>query len=183
MASVKITNYMREKIRDAAVTAGFAERTEKLAIAEDQIARKVYSYLMDAKVVAIAETLPAEWVARTTAIRVNAGGYNATLQMLEQRVVPYGTSYRYDRLGDIKHGPLCDEIQTHVNLVKDLTAEKEKAKRATYQMLSGISTIGKLEEVWPEGAAFYAEYKTAPPVQLPAIRTDEVNAMLGLPKP
>ena len=60
-----------------------------------------------------------------------------------------------------------------------VSIHKDTAKRQVKALVGSVTTIKKLAEVWPEGAAFYAEFNDETR-NLPAIPTTELNQLLGL---
>lgn len=183
----KLTKYSREAIARRAVAHSFDPRQAELKIAEDRLAREAYATLFSDAELAIVATLPEGWVRLDACLQFNVGGQRITLDVSGDGLpVPYrprgseNGGYYCHQLGVIEHGDLCDRIQKHAQTVDTVKSERRAALRATEQMLGAVTTTGKLKEIWPQGAQFYAEYEDKPPVHLPAVRVDEVNAALGL---
>jgi hypothetical protein len=182
----KLTKYEREDIARRAVAGAFEQREAELAVAADALAREAYNVIVPLAEQKLAAKLPANWLRRDNCLRYNVGGQDITLCVEgEGFLVPYRAagssegSYSCNRQGVIPHGELCDRIQAHAILADQTKNEKRAAYRATLAMLESIGTTTKLHEVWPQGAPFYSPLASKP-AGLPAVRVNEVNAMLGL---
>jgi len=58
--------------------------------------------------------------------------------------------------------------------------ERRAASSALRRMLDNVTTTKRLREVWPQGEQFFARFDKEDRPPPPALRVDEVNAMLGL---
>lgn len=184
----RLTNSARESIALVAVAHSFDPKAEALAVTENDLAREAYASLIPDAERAIVEALPQGWVRRDECLRFNAAGYSVRLRTTGEALpVPYRPrgsdhgGYGCNEIGTIPHGDLADRIQAHAQAVEDMRVARRRAYNATLKMLSTVSTVKRLREAWPEGALFYSAYEndnTA--VALPAVRVDEVNAMLGI---
>lgn len=183
----RLTNDVRDAITLRAVTESFAARDEAIKQAEDQLAREAYALLFsEAETKAVAK-VPENWFRRDQCLRFNAGGYSVRLSLIGEGLpVPYRAAgsddggYYCHTLGSIPAGDLCDRIQAHATAVEALKRERGTAHRSVRTMLSGVTTIKQLRAAWPEGEPFFKPYEDAPAAALPAVRVDEVNALLGL---
>lgn len=188
--SDRLTKSMRESIANAAVDASMKARIAEFKRAEDALAREAYGAVYSKEELRAAKKLPAHWLRRDACLRFNVGGQTHQLQLADKDglPVPYRRKdsdqggYSCSTLGVIQPGDLCDRIRAHANAKEKLKAEADSALNVTKQMLWSISTLEKLRQQWPEGAPFYARYEGGPTVMLPAVRTEEVNALLGLKK-
>jgi len=183
----KLTKYSREAIARRAVAHAFDPRQAELAKTEGALAREAYSTLFPSTELALVAAVPSNWVRLDACLQFNVGGQSIRLNVEGEGLpVPYRMkgseygSYGCHQLGVIEHGDLCDRIQAHAQLVDAVKNERRAALRATENMLEAVTTTGKLKEVWPQGEQFYAEYDDRPAVSLPAVRVDEINALLGL---
>lgn len=183
----KLTRYFREAIARRAVSHAFDPRQADLAVAEDMLAREAYNLIFPAKEQALVATVPTNWFRLDACLQFNVGGQRITLNVAGDGLpVPYrmkgndSGTYNCHVVGVIEHGELCDRIQAHAQLVETVKSERRAALRATENMLNAVTTTGKLKEAWPQGEQFYADYEDAPAPSLPAVRVDEINAILGL---
>lgn len=183
----RLTKDLRQSIANAAVAHSFDPKADAHKVAEDALAREAYAHVIPASEVAAAEAMPSNWYRRDACLRFNAGGYTVRLNLIGDGLpVPYQAKgeayggYHCAVLGSIPPGDLCDRIQAHAQDGEQLKAERRKAYQAVFAMLEGVSTLKRLAEVWPDGEQFYKRYAETPAASLPAVRVDEINAMLGI---
>lgn len=183
----RLTKDLRLSIANAAVDHSFNPKAEALKVAEDALAREAYAFVISDAEVKAAEAMPSNWYRRDPCLRFNVGGYTLRLQLIGDGVpVPYRAKgeeyggYHCGNLGSIPAGDLCDRIREHAQAVEALKAERRTAFRAVFSMLEGVTTLKRLAEVWPDGEQFYKHYSSTPAASLPAVRVDEINAMLGI---
>lgn len=128
------------------------------------------------------------WLREDRCLNFNAGGYSLTFEVNDPVRVPYrtpyGRGYSCNTLASIQDQDLMKRMQQWAQEVEKLRQEKRDAYRATLLLVGKFSTVKALKEAWPEGYEFYKKYDVAQTnrPQLPALRIEEVNAMLGLPK-
>jgi len=182
---MKLTNEMRDTIVAKAIAAAFDQRERDFAVAEDGLAREAYAQVYPAEVLKLANALPSNWLQYDICINYTASGMRFTLRTVTNHLrVPYtvsGTSSRYchNSHGELV-GELADRVVAHATAKDKADQEKKQVKRQLQTMLSSITTLAKLKETWPEGASAYAHLSENKPYLPPAIRTDEINALLGL---
>lgn len=111
-------------------------------------------------------------------LRFNCGGYDLRFTVTPAVAVPYSTHCA--RLGTLT-GDLAERGQAHANAGQTFRTEYETAYCALLRMLEGVGSVKALHKAWPEGIEFYKTYLTAAPgANVPALRVEEVNKMLGL---
>lgn len=184
----RLTNGIRDGITARAVAHAFDPKAEALAVQGDGLAREAYAYVFPASETALVAKVPENWFRLDQCLRFNVGGYTIRLTLAGDGLpVPYRAKgsdhggYGCNNLGVIPAGDLCDRIRAHAQATEDLKKDRQSARRSVQTLLSGVTTIKRLREVWPEGEAFFKPYEEvlgAP--GLPAVRVDEVNAALGL---
>ena len=183
----RLTNDMRSAITSAAVAHGFDARQEAFAAVEDSLAREAYAYVFTEAEIKAVGKVPENWFRVDSCLRFNVGGLTIQLSTIDAGLpVPFKTKheeyggYHCHILGVIMPGDLCDRIQSHAQNKDELKKARRAAHGSVQNMLYGVSTMKRLREVWPEGAAFYAAFETGAVPGLPAVRVDEINAALGL---
>ena len=184
----RLTNDMRETIRHAALEFAFAPRAEALKAQEDALARKAYAVVFPADELKAVAKVPSNWFRNDSCLRFNVAGRAIRLQTTDDGLpVPYrmkdeeeGRWSCHQSLGTIHAGDLADEIQANADAKEELKTQCYAASAQTKSLLFSVTTIKRLREAWPEGEAFYAPLEEGNPSSLPALRTDELNAMLGL---
>jgi hypothetical protein len=177
---MRLTNYDREQICNAALNGAFKPRFEALALAEHDLAIAGYESVFPADVRKQAGKMPKGWLRLDACLSFNVGGFDMRLNVRGDGVpVPYDGGY-CRRLGTIT-GDLADKIHAHFADVDKLKAERDTAKRALTAMLQSCSTLKRLQEEWPEGEPYWSALAAKANVPgLPAPRVQEINAMLGL---
>ena len=187
MTSVSLNNDIRDAIAKKAVDHKFGPIFEALATAEDALAREAHASIYTADELSKVAKLPVYWVRRDACLLFNVGGQRLRFDAKEGLPVPYanksGSGHGYDcrEIGSIPFGDLCDRLQAHALAVEKAKEEKRAAHKAVRTMLDSVRTSKKLAELWPEGAPFYEGMFSPDQLRnLPAIRVDDVNAVLGL---
>lgn len=175
----RLTNYTREAISSAAIKAAFTPRENDFSADEDALAREAYAAVYPADEVKKAMSLPENWLRRDPCLHFNVNGLRIKLCTTDNHLpVPYRA--KSGEQGSIPEGDLAERITAHAMAKEALRDEKRSARIKLDAMLSSISTVKKLQEVWPEGAQFYAKFAEKPAALPPAIRVEDVNAALGL---
>lgn len=182
-----MTNHTRGTILSAAIAFAFDPKEKALAEAEDALAREAHASVFTKKIIDTAKSLPEVWILKIATMTFNVGGQKIELKASERLPVPAKDKNdniaRYSGYitGTILPGDLCDRIQGHAQTKEKLKEEKATARRQLEAMLAKVTSVKKLAEAWPEGEPFYSQYLTKEAPQVPALRVDEINAMLGLP--
>jgi len=182
----RLTKDLRSSIAYAAVAHAFDPRQDALNKEEDALGREAYAAVLTPAEIKAVKAVPQNWFRSDSCLRFNAGGYTVKLTVSDGMPVPYAPKgdrggYHCGMLGSIPAGDLCDRIQTHVKAVETYREERYKAKQSVLVMLGGVSTLKQLREAWPEGESFFSRHEAVSTGgNLPAVRVDEVNAMLGL---
>lgn len=186
MTSVKLTNEMRAVIAKKAIAATFDPQDMALADAEHVLACEGYQAVYAEDVRAKAADLPAHWLRRDQCINYTVKGMRITLCTKDSHFpVPYETRsgsrgyHCHGSHGELT-GDLGQKVFEHATAKENLKAKRKEAMIKLLAMLGSVSTFGKLETVWPEGRQFYEAFLAQRVPLPPAVRTDEINAILGL---
>ncbi|WP_420959336.1 Nmad5 family putative nucleotide modification protein [Brucella sp. IR073] len=183
----RITKYTRDAIASSAIAFAFDPKEKALKQIEHELAREVHAYLFPKDIIHIARSLPKGWIRHISTLKLNAAGHAIDVAAGEELPVPAtdkngNTAGSYGYLtGAIPPGDLADRLQGHAQVKEKLRDERKSARRQLDAMLAEITTIKKLAEAWPEGEPFYSKYLEREAPQVPALRVDEINEMLGLP--
>lgn len=182
----RLTNDLRAIIRDTAVRASFAERNAELARIENALAKEAYEATFGPEIRALVAQVPGAWFRKDACLNFNVGGLRIGLEVSgEGYPVPYQTAgghgyHCHEEIGVIPAGDLCDRIQAHAKAKEDQRDKSKAAYRGLDALLSSVSSVKKLKEVWPEGEPFYGRFLDEKAPSLPAIRFAEINQALGL---
>lgn len=176
----RLTNWDRDSIISAAVKAAFKAREDAHAVEANALACEAYDFLFLPTERKALLKVPSKWLLMDDEVRLNVGGQTIYLKMTEARAIPSGS--RYSTIGAIPHGDLCERIQAHALAGEKLKESRQEAKAKTKALVYSVNTLAQLQDIWPDGAEFYAfllSKDTKPAI--PALRVEEVNKALGLP--
>lgn len=179
----RLTNDIRNEICESAITASFKKQNDKLKAEETKIGMQLYRSLYKKSELDIIAKLDKKWLDIDECLRFNCGGFDLTFCVEPGVAVPQREGYGCRRLGNITDPDLVYKAQDFAKRKEDAKAEERKAEQALRAVLFSVNTVKRLAEVWPEGAAYY-DYLLAEVENtgVPAIKMQELNAMLGLSK-
>lgn len=168
-----------EKVRIDAL--GGQEAVERLA----QIEAEINKLIAD---IPSALVTKSSFIHTDTDIGVNVAGLTARVWWCgamdydsainkQRRISPYG------RVTIAATNPLADEFMAMHNEQQAIASDRERIATNVKGALSNITTDKRLLEVWPEAAELLPADVTPAGKQLPAVRVDELNTLIGLPSP
>lgn len=181
----RLTNEIRNEICEKAIEESFAKKKAALKKEEAKLGMKLYKSVFKPSELAKLDSLDEKWIVRDRCLRFNCQGYDLRFNIAdkEEDGVPVPVSkrdYGCRSLGNIT-GEIAMEAQAFANKKQDASKEEDRARRALMAVLHSVSTVKRLAEVWPEGAKFYNIYLAeVEKTGVPAIKMQELNAMLGL---
>ena len=173
MKNVRLTKSIRDTIIHKAIFHGLSEKEEKLKKFEDSLASRILDgYLGEHKIVM--KQLPDEYFILSEKIyikNVDGHGYH-TLRFISSRRLPYSAS-NYN--GIRTH--LLSEVEDLYKKKGEFQDEKRSIKQQLIDLLSSVTTVKGLLEIWPEGKEFIPTSKN--PLEVP-IPVSDINQKLGL---
>jgi len=197
--STKLTNWMREAIVKAVVQHRFAEPAMAIVARRAALAAKVYDDLYSAADQKKMAALPAGWLPEDDDLyaQFGVGGYERLafsgaaygsagkvlaepLTTSVRRFASIHTRGRCVKSYDGSH-PLAVEYEGINGDQKELESQIDAATRQATAAVGSASTIKRLIDLWPEIAPFASEYEDAAKPSLPALPTDQLNALFKLP--
>lgn len=173
----KITNFTRECIVLSAIQVSFDPVKQKLNEEEDALMAEAYSFIYSATERRISASLPAGWLKVSKALTLNVDGRKIELKGATPLPVRYDHGREH---GSIPAGDLASRINAHAEKREDVKVAIGDARSKLSAMLSSISTMKKLQEVWPEGLPFYERFLNQQAILPPAVRVEDVNKSLGI---
>lgn len=178
---MRITQSHRETIIARALKEAFDKRKTALVKVEQDLAIEAYSFLFDEPTRRKVNGLHKDWFRTCNCLMFTVLGKLYSLNSKNEVRTPYEAYC--SNLGTLT-GDVADKVEAHYNAKTDLEKEYETAKIKLAANLSNISSFKRLTELWPEGKTFYADLDEDAKVKggLPAIRFDDMNAMLGITK-
>lgn len=191
----KITKAIREKIAKDLTKNRFQKPVLELFEQRSVLALAVYKDFYSTKDRATMEALPDGWLPTDTTISVRFGSSYTSLPFDGHITGPlYAASggvpdvRRLIRSRDLHIcakgydalSPMTLEYDRLAGVAKDLTRQIGEAEKSALAAVGQFTTLEKLVAEWPEVEPFARPYMVDRPL-LPAIRTSELNAILGLP--
>lgn len=202
---MKLTKAIKQQIVDNALTkASIPAREEALRARRAAWAEKVRvdacgGAEAEAKLVELSDhiteltnvvpdALRCDWqlINTDTNIAVNVSGlrvrvwwcgalkYDDAIQPIKRRISPHHHTLLADN-------PLTAEFHKLHNIQEAITADRNTLTANVRGALSNITTDKRLLEAWPEAAELLPEQLVTASSNLPAVRVDKLNAMIGLP--
>lgn len=186
MASVRLTNSIRDAIKNKVLKRTFDKLYKSLRKKEHSLAMIIYNNEFSAKEMKLMDNLPTNWlpVRNSFSVKFEEGTLNYKVYNLlpDNSVnVPYhkanyGTFTLIEKESKIEK--LAIEYQKEEDEIKSKHA---KAIGSVVAILDSVTTVGKLLDVWPEARDFILPYLSKAKCTLPAIQFKEVNKLLNLP--
>lgn len=174
----KLTKGIRERICRKAASAIYQPKADELKKREAKLAIECYNHVFPKKVRDAVALVPGAWFRTCNCLRFNAGGWNVTLCAGKEMPTPVSSGCGV--LGNID-GELAKKVQDYSQEKKATEEEHRLAYHKLVGFLEQFTTFKKLEEAWPEGKKFYAEFNAdRPSINVPAVITKEINDMFGL---
>jgi hypothetical protein len=181
-----IRNHDREFITKKAL-ASFDLRFDELKQREHALALAAYHSIYSQEERDLVAACPDNWFRKDNCLDFNVAGLSMRLQTGGEGLpVPYknkngSDGYGCNPRGVIQAGELADKILALADDGKALNKERAKAKAALMAMLAKVSSLKKLQEIWPEGKPFYALLETAQTQSTAlALPISDINKMLGI---
>lgn len=202
---MKLTNAIKQQIVDNALTkAGIPAREEALRASRATWAEKVRidacgGAEAEAKLVELRDHIAeltkgvpsalrcdGRFIQTDTDIAVNVSGLQVRIWWCG--AVKYDDAFRptTSRISPPNHtltadNPLTAEFHELHNEQEAIAADRNALTANVRGALSNITTDKRLLEAWPEAAELLPEQLATARSTLPAVRVDELNAMIGLP--
>lgn len=181
--TVRLTNHMRDCIRDALLKHRFGEEQKALAAQKESLAVRLYDHFFPKELQDKLNALPKGFLPEGCEIWVRMGeGTNH----FERFPFPDGQNRRYRsadhnrwRVLDREH-PLCVEYMAIHSKEEDIVKTRRELKSQIVAALNSATTVGKLITLWPEVEPFCRQYIDRPPAQLPALPVESLNNLLKL---
>lgn len=185
MASVRLTDYLRDQICKAVIGDRFEAQRKKIAKERRSIALACYNKFYSRSIRAKMSALPDGWLPSESSIRVRLGGKHDYLQF-------DGSSYNSEiqkRFLAKDIGPVALDLEATDSITeryrscedesKDIDAAERRLRQEIRSVLYSVTTTGRLLAVWPEVEPFLSNIEPAT-VSVPAVPVAELNEKLGL---
>ncbi|QVJ12920.1 hypothetical protein [Pseudomonas phage PSA20] len=179
--AVRLSNYIREQVRDAILAHSFSDREKALDAREKELALEFYNDLYPEAIRAHMYALPNGFLEVRSSIRVQVVGESYhSLDLPEKKRVADCWSHNPGKVYEADH-PLGEKLRTYLKDRAQFKREREEAKTGAWAVLESVTTVKKLIEVWPEVEQFARPFAVESPSRAIALPIKDLNARLGLP--
>jgi hypothetical protein len=178
--SNRLTNDRRLQIRTALLDIKFKPRREAVQKRRMRLAEDVYDIAFGEPMIRRMNRLPDGWLKTSTSFGARLGKLDFHQDTKVGRRFPSATGM-YSIVALDAHHKLSVEFANIVAEENSLHEESAELQNKIDAVLRAAATDNKLYEIWPElkSVSLPALPK---PVQLPAVRVDTLNTILGLKK-
>ena len=179
--AVRLSNYIREQVRDAILAHSFSDREKALDAREKELALEFYNDLYPEAIRAHMDALPNGFLEVRSTIRVQVVGESYhSLDLPEKKRVADCWASNPGKVYEADH-PLGEKLRTYLKDRAQFKREREEAKTGAWAVLESVTTINKLIQVWPEVEQFARPFAVESPSRAIALPIKDLNARLGLP--
>jgi hypothetical protein len=198
----RLLNSMREKITDNLMVHSFLPRCEQKMVEQAQLAAAVYDDFYSGKEREVINGLPAGWLSSWDYVRcrvdendlsLNFNGWigsgpvfgvliDASVKRPEKTERRFAScdGGRYVKVYEGNKG-LGKRLLAYSRDCGALDEQLRDARRKAEATLAKFTTVEKLIETWPEIEPMTVGVCAPAPASLPALATDTLNNMFGLP--
>jgi hypothetical protein len=198
VASVRLTNEIRDEIKAAVLRHRFGKELAGLVKDRAKFARAVYDNVFSTADRKRMNDLPDGWLPSTGSVAFKAATTYVDLNLSGRFSGELNSSLPPTKGDDRvwlsiptnrKNGCLVTYEADHLLAIRwaeleaafrDIEARHREAKSQLSAALAKASTMARLIELWPEMAPFCKPYEAVAP-SLPSIPTSRLNALLDLP--
>jgi hypothetical protein len=182
MATVRLTNYSRDRILKRVLDFRFSEVTAQLKVEQTQLGDKFYNdvYLPATQKMMLA--LGPEFFRQQNHLYFRLEGGTSKTQVFfdKYRLIANDHYNGVAKIYDDGH-PLrveWEKLEGRVHLNKE---NREYASTQARNVLWNCSTLQKLLQVWPEVEPFTDEFRNPEPTRALVVPIQNLNELLGLP--
>lgn len=188
-----ISKAISEKIATALVRHRFVAEVEAMRDAEAALAVEVYNWRWTKEDRAKIAATPDGWLDTIGKIEVSqrfgrfvlhidGGRYFENMPARARGSVtwPQGNKYGTSTV-TITDDALAATVETHAVAVDKLQGAIKAAHSDAASTIAGMPSLKRLVEAWPEIQPFATPFMDVKPNQLPALRTEDLNARFRLP--
>jgi hypothetical protein len=176
--SIRLTTSVRSEIIQRAVKALIEPRRAALKDAEAVIADEVIAYHIGSKNLALMAQLPPEYFESKSSFYAVCKNYRSgSLTSKKGAKVPANMRYDLEVQLPETHG-LWKKIKAHEVSREAIEQDEIDLKVKMRGLLDGCTTTKTLLEAWPEVKDYLPDF-AAPTVNLPAIRSEDLNSFIA----
>lgn len=177
---MRLTKEDKRVIANNAVRIALEDHRKRLGEFENALAVRGYEECYPVDVISKMNALPLEFFYQTSIIYVRTGEYGvAALNMKSSR--------RVSAADNAFRRPLWEPSDAIQSMVKGFCADRDNFRtgeltlhKEVVTLLNPLTTLSKLQQVWPEGEPYYRFITERTPVENPpAVLPAKVNALLA----
>lgn len=179
---MRLNSNARDRIISQAMAGTFEKQKHALEVRETALCEKLYNTIVPPKLRKQIADLPPGWISLSGKVRFNVGGQTVDLCHKAGLPTKHGYHCYTGPVGVVTDVALIDLVRKLQGDMEDYKSSRARAEATLKALLAGIASTETLRKAWPEGKKFYADIETSVPTPpgLPAVRVQELNAMLGL---
>lgn len=179
---MKLSNDIRGTILDRALKHGFDKPRDLLKRAEKAFGEMAYNDIYSKKVRDMMQALPADYLPVTSSVLCRFGATEGRALFEKPKRVPTKHD-RYSAVAKIFSGDhkLTQQYLELSQQQKDLNTRYKETREQIKAILDSVTTLKRLQEIWPECEPFIKDMLITKKPALPAVPVKEVNKSLGLP--
>ena len=174
--SVKLTNDIREKIMENIAKATFKDRRAALQLQKNSVVGEVISALIGSTNLSLMKQLPPEYFYNQFDFRFYSAGSVGLVSISVSEPIRVPAVYQYGTIELPATSGFWKKLRAVSAAQKALYDDEEALVEKARSLLMAVTTVKALLESWPEVEPFLPEI--AAKKELPAIRVDEINAMI-----
>lgn len=174
---MKLTKALRDHIVERVDTVTFADRRAAIKQVEADLNARAYDFFVGDKNKELIQALPKDYFTISSNIRVKTLDGETIGLTGEARPVPAVLTYWHTVDLDGSVSDLSDDIIVFRRQYEQLSKDAVDVRHHIRCLVNSVSTLAKLKDVWPEVNEYLPE--TEEPMSLPAVRSDEINALLA----
>lgn len=168
---MKLSNSMKERIRNLILAAKFDEEEKSLELQLCQLGDDIYKTLPG---IEKAAKLPKGWLQTKTYISCSFNGMRGYVAFTDQKPMPYSAAEkRHDFTADSE---FTARFRAIYEAKDNFTQRKNELTREINGVLAGVNTDKQLLSIWPEAI----KWLPSTPVSLPVVQSvDRLKQLLG----
>jgi hypothetical protein len=178
----RITNDERSFIVSRAMEETFSQRELRLKKESNALAELAYDRIYPADEQRKMMELPAEYFHQQSTIYLYLPGKNKndiSVQLLSsRRIAAIDNTWKQPFWKIESENAISKRVAKYESDLNQLKLDRGTLKGELTSFLRQITTTNKLQELWPEGLAYYKKIIPEPTVNVPAIIPDIINKMM-----
>lgn len=194
----RLTNEIRDKIIDNAIIKAVGDRESvQLKSLADKFSEKLIETAVgdkaeeltkvDQNIKDLIASIPSDFriyendmhLNRDKYVRLNIAGQAVDWEFDKEEIFPV-TNWRERYVIPQGHElvSLMEDYRAEVKAIDDIKSNVRENVRA---LVYSVTTVKKLLEVWPESEELIPQNVAKPSIQLPSIKIEQLNALIGVP--